>query len=492
MRATRAVLLLCPLGLLAGTAISLVAGCVVPQPNHCSASANEGDKTCLDRGQGMFCDGCRAENDGCVDEMPSEDCHVPPPESEGTTVGIESTGDEVTTVSPPTTDPPATSTGATPCTSNDDCSGTDTPFCSLDSGECVTCSGMPTDACAELDANLPVCVNDVCVQCAEGAADACTGTTPVCDGAANVCVCTAHDQCGEAACNFHTRECLPPETVVHVGGMMEFATLTEAVTSLADHAAGTIVVHTGTYGESVTVEGGRTLAFLSADGDPPIWHNHGGMPQLTVDGATVILDGLVLSLNQAMPAVPAIVVSGGDAWIDRSQIIDNDGGGISAQDDSALTLRNCFVGGDINDVSAVMISESRASVLYSTLAAGSFAQALALSCVEAVEVAVRGSIIVDRDEQGLPIDCPEADITYTAVEFEVSGEGNQNVGQMPADDPGSWFVGYPSGNFHLQDEGLTVFADIVSREPGDPSTDIDGHMRPTQADSPDYAGADVP
>jgi len=58
--------------------------------------------------------------------------------------------------------------------------------------------------------------------------------------------------------------------------------------------------------------------------------------------------------------------------------------------------------------------------------------------------------------------------------------------------PEQWFVGYGAGNFHLQNDGLSLFADIAQWQPGDPLTDIDGDPRPTTAGAADYAGADVP
>src|SRR5690606_21934680 len=141
--------------------------------------------------------------------------------------------------------------------------------------------------------------------------EACTGLTPACDEESNLCVpCTAHDQCGEAACNLYTGECLPGDAVVHVGGMgSDFLTISDAVASFGEGAQGTIVVHGGpSYNESAAVGGGRVLAFLAADGDLPEWIRTGqDTPQLTVNtGATVLLDGIRLSSNLSS-MVPALV-----------------------------------------------------------------------------------------------------------------------------------------------------------------------------------------
>src|SRR5690606_36945591 len=96
---------------------------------------------------------------------------------------------------------------------------------------------------------------------------------------------------------------------------------------------GTIIVHAAmpNYDEAVTVDGGRVLAFLAADdvATPPRWlQGAGGPPQLTVGDATVLMDGLQLSGNA--DAV-GLSVDGGRAWVDRSRIVQNSGGGVLAQ-----------------------------------------------------------------------------------------------------------------------------------------------------------------
>lgn len=88
--------------------------------------------------------------------------------------------------------------------------------------------------------------------------------------------------------------------------------------------------------------------------------------------------------------------------------------------------------------------------------------------------------------------CDEAEVTYSATESVVAGVGNQAVGEMDNTMPQLWFVGYGTGDFHLQNEGLTLFADVAQWRAGYPPTDIDGEARPTSDGDLDYAGADVP
>jgi hypothetical protein len=110
-----------------------------------------------------------------------------------------------------------------------------------------------------------------------------------------------------------------------------------------------------------------------------------------------------------------------------------------------------------------------------------------------VAVAVRNAILVTRG--GTPPDevaCPAADITYSATEGVVVGEGNVAVGMFPGGSPEDWFSNYAAGNFALQNDGLTLFADVAQWTTGDPPIDIDGDPRPAVDGTPDYAGADIP
>ncbi|MCX4240145.1 hypothetical protein [Paraliomyxa miuraensis] len=310
----------------------------------------------------------------------------------------------------------------------------------------------------------------------------------MCDDA-NTCVpCTEHEQCGEAACNLFTGGCLPADAVVHVGGAMpDFATIAAAVASFDMMMEGTIIVHAGSYNEALTVNGGRVLAFLVNDGDLPEWDTPAGnpaTPQLTVMDATVLIDGLQLSGNGSAMA-PGMRVDAGQAWVDRSRIVGNDGGGIVAQNAGELVLRNCFVGGDRSDVAALRVDGADATILYTTLGAG-YGTATALSCGGAFNVQARNSIFVARTD-GSEIPCVGATIDHCAAEMALGGT-NASVGPLDI----MWFTGYAAGDFDLSASGTTTFADIGQWQTGDPTIDIDGDLRPTTDGASDFAGADVP
>ncbi|MCX4246741.1 hypothetical protein [Paraliomyxa miuraensis] len=467
--------------MLAGVFIGLA--CWREDAEHCSY--NDGDSSCQARGLGQFCSACESSNHGCVDARPSEDCAATPEEDPASGPGpIGGDGDEE-------------STGgggpvASECAANAECSGA-TPFCDTGSGQCVSCEAMaqPDDACAGLSAAASVCGSTgACVQCEGEKASACGGTTPVCDGAANVCVgCSAHDQCGPAACNFFTGACLPEDAVVEVGSGLEFAQLSAALDALG--AEGTIIVHAGNYDESIAIDGERTIAFVAPASELPVWWaSVGAAPQLTVGaGAAVLMDHIQLSGNVSL-AHPGLLVQSGRVWLDRTRVVNNPGGGIELVDGAELTLRNGFVGGDDNDAVALSVEGSDARVIYSTLAAG-FGDAAALRCGLGVFVQARNSLFVGRTAAD-EIQCATALIDHSAMEMDLGGT-NQTLGVMPDT---SWFQGYGVGDLHLSSMAPSTIGTTAQWQTGepldDPPTDIDWDQRPAMAGAADYAGADVP
>ncbi|MCX4239629.1 right-handed parallel beta-helix repeat-containing protein [Paraliomyxa miuraensis] len=476
---------------LAGLVLGIVAGaCTYEIPSHCSNVG--GDATCRERGQGQFCDACVLDNDGCMEEMPGPSCHfVGEPETvdSSSSSGGSSSGDATQGTTSETDG--MTSTGSTttttdgPCIVDEDCSDVAAPLCDP-AGECVSCEQMsdPNAACAGLDPTTPVCEAGVCVQCTMEDATACEGMTPVCDDATNACVgCSAHEQCGEAACNLFTGACLPGSAIVHVGPGQTFTSIGAAVGSFVAGAEGTIIVHQGTYDEPVTVGGGRVLGLLASNGDLPLWALiGGGAPQLTVNEGTVLIDGLRLS-NNGSSMHPGMLLVGGQAWLDDARVVGNAGGGITAQG-GELVLRNCFVGAGVD--SNVLNSQSAVvDVLYSTLGAN-LGASTAITCNAASTVTVRNSLVVSRDA-GPEVVCPGASASHTAAEALLDGTDNLALGDMST----TWFQDYNGGDFHLTMPPISV-ANAARWEDGDPPADIDNQARPQIDGAPDVAGADVP
>lgn len=480
--------------------------------DHCAL--NEGDRYCAEmfperpycvQGQGECALG---DQYGCMAEVPAE-CHEPcgvlgadecaAGSSSGTDTGASS-GTGSGSGSGSESSGESSTTGPMPCVSDEECTDPGAPFCGV-TGECGACDGTkdPDGACAGVDPLHPLCVEGTCVACTPENPVVCDDQLLLCDEDTNACVpCTEHGQCGSGACELSVGTCFPGDFVVSVDGdgSADYPSVSAAVGAVAAGAHGVIVVHDygmdglTPYAASVLVDSGKVIALLAAPGETPILQGTGANPGLRAEGAgtSLYMDGLQVSQATGL----GLRVNAARAWADRSRIVQNSGGGVLAESGAELVLRNCFVGGSLDDVDALQVNGATASVLYSTLGSGTF-NASALTCNAPIAVDVRNSLLVTRG--GTPPDevaCPAAAITYTATEGAVGGEGNAAVGMFPGGSPGDWFRGYTTGDFSLQNQGLTVFADIAQWNTNDPLLDIDGDPRPAVDGTPDYAGADVP
>ncbi|WP_181234276.1 hypothetical protein [Enhygromyxa salina] len=225
---------------------------------------------------------------------------------------------------------------------DEDCTAPMMPFCDLDNGVCVGCdeTADPDGSCAGADPNMPVCEGAACVQCTADVQSACTGTTPICDVAGNVCVgCVDHEQCSDSACNFAEGNCFDPANILHVDGnngvicgaadgseALPYCTVGAAIVNAPNESV--IVIHEligeAAYQEDTTVTG--TLAMFAAVGDAPILRGFNGNPAVTVAVAgTLFMRGIQISLSTA----PGFRVNGGAAWVESSRIVNNPGGGWS-------------------------------------------------------------------------------------------------------------------------------------------------------------------
>jgi hypothetical protein len=499
----------------AGVGFGVTLGCLTTRPrlNHCSYQ--EGDATCEMRypDERPFCnwggEGCgySPAADGCVATRPSDECYSPCGgdavfEESSSCFGAASSSSDDGGGSTMDTDGSATATetmdasessttGPMPCAVDDECTDSVAPFCDPVSGQCVPCAAMddPDAACAGLDPGAPLCVGGSCVQCTAEDPVVCDEQLLLCDGASNACVpCGEHAECGSGACELGVGTCFPPGEVVHVDGDggQDFTTVAAAVASVGSGLHGVIVVHEQDSGlgyPSATVDQGKTIALLAAAGEAPSVQGTGANPGLRIVGArtAAYVDGLEVS----NAAVAGVVVDGAFAWVDRSSIVGNDGGGILAQNSAELTLRNCFAGGDVSDRTAVSIDGSVALLLYSTLGAG-FGDAASLSCNGTSTVEVRNSLFIARADAD-EIQCGSATIEHSAAEMDLGGT-NTALGAMAT----TWFMGYGSGDFHLVASAPITIATTAQWETDDPSVDIDGDSRPAVDGVPDVAGADVP
>lgn len=496
--ALRTALLMTATVSLLGTGCEVVS--VSANLDHCTY--NDGDRYCagLDPTR-PYCtqgdDSCNLGGfTGCVADVTPE-CHAPCgvlPEDEcmargssGSDTGTASGTDSQTGTE---SDSDSTSTGLMPCVGNEDCPDAAAPFCEPDSGECVRCDGLGDGdaACAGVDPLIPLCVDGACVECTPQDPLVCDDQLLLCDAATNACVaCTAHEQCAAGACDVSEGRCFDPDNVLLVGMGQPYMSITAALDDVGammlDPAV--LVLHGGaSFDETATVSAG-TLAIVAADSEQPQWINSSVMaPTLTVTGMQTRVYLHRLRLAQNGNDLGLVLDDGATVDVRRGRIVNNTGGGILAQNGAELTLRNSFVGGDV-EVIGVEVTDASASIVYSTISASTFGATPALGCTNPVAVDVRNSIIVTQG--GTPpdeISCAGAIVSNSATE---SGVGPFDIG---------WFANYNAGDFSLTTMGMPsgadTFVDIAEWQLGDPATDIDGDLRPTTDQTPDYAGADIP
>ena len=505
-----------------GLGMGLAMGClnVRPDPNHCSNL--DGDRTCEERypGERTFCAwgtcGPTPGEDGCVAERPADDaCYSPCGDGArfdddasclvdtSSSSGEESTstGEETGTESGSSE---SSTTGPMPCVDNGDCPDAAAPLCEPSSGECVTCDAFGAEAdaaCAGLDPMAPLCVSGTCVACTPENPIVCDDQLLLCDGGTNSCVpCTEHGQCGSGACELAVGRCFPDDFVVHVDGdptampMPDYTSINAAVDAVDDGTHGVIIVHeldgAGSYqtaGMGLRINGGKTVALLAAPGEGPILQGTNMNPGLRVEGAgtVVYMDGLRLRNGD----VQGLLVDGAFAWVDRSRIVQNTGGGVLAQGGAELTLRNCFVGrnGDqFADTRGITASDAMLRLVYDTIAANEGTGAsgpVSVACDGATSGEVRNSIVAAGDDT---IACAGVSFSFNVVDTNGLAGSDNDVLSF---DPG-WFPNIAMSDFHI---GMgPPFADVARWQTDDPATDIDGGLRPTVDGTADYAGADVP
>ncbi len=444
--------------------------------------------------------GCGSEDSPADDESSTGDDSVTSttdssgdPSGDRTTLedssSLTMTGDETASGTDPTE-----TTGPSDCQVSADCTDPNHPVC-LDH-ECVPCTETFDGdmACNAKNEARPVCLGDGhCVQCARGNAAACGDTTPVCDEGTSTCVgCTYHEQCAATACDIATGACFDDGCVIDVedGESIGTAVTNECV----------LIVHAGGFAERVQINGEK-IALLGAEGDSPYVGGEAGNGQPSFDisgGAVVYIQGLRINGNDGSGL--GIDVDGSTLYLDRTEVVENTGGGITLSNAANAQVRNSFVGGAIGIPALEVASGSSASVLYTTLG-GSFSTSPALTCIAPGDVLVRNSILVARS--GNPeVACAAASISYSATE-STPGTGNVMLGVMGDPEAMDWFDDYDNGGFELANPPAAVLtaaqwrvADPVADPPrlaDDPAVDIGGSdLRPTEDMAADVAGADVP
>jgi hypothetical protein len=378
---------------------------------------------------------------------------------------------ETASVDPDTTSPDESSSSSSGCSEIE---------------TCVPCNELPESACGEAFVDRPVCDADsgLCMQCSDTNTSQCEGTTPVC--AEGQCVaCSFHEECPATACNASTGACFDDRCVRHVDGDggQDYSTLS---TALADGCVVLLHERDGDvpYNESLGISG-LTIAILAAEGEHPVVQGIGGAPSILVeDDATVFLQQVRLRGNTGASGLSLIDST---VYVDNSQIIQNDGGGIVASG-GELLVRNSFIGSNggnsFSPTTGVAAEGTNLNIVYTTIAFNEGDGADSFQCTTTTGT-LRNSIVVGSDPSSF--DCPGVFADHTAFDDDVAGGGNVDV--SPAS--GSWFVN-PTSDFHLTVAGSAVFADLAEWTTGDPAVDIDGtEPRPNSDGAADVAGADV-
>ncbi len=495
-----------------GMTTGIVFGCYRLAPEHCGN--NEGDASCPD---GTFCDGCSAENNGCVAKMPSDACYFPDgfgnevegESSSGTSGAMsESTEDEPTTTTGSET---SSTTGPIPgCVGDADCTDPLLPFCDP-SGECVTCEGLsdPDGACAELDAQAPVCAGGVCVQCTTDRQGVCSGQTPVCVATNECAACTEHHECPDSACHLdgmNQGACFEPTEVTMVANAAELAA---AVSNIGD-GRGVIVLQGPTsYSESVNIAGDAEVAILGPSSAVLSGTSGLPIPSLNVGGNAIVY---LAGPSVANGDFNGVACSGTSMWLDDSAVRNNVQLGMDVSGDCALrlrrtvvasnlgggidiaggelTMRNSVVGRNGDDLTSsiggLRLDGTATAITYSAAVGNEATNANrgSLFCLGGESGSIRNSILVGSGDS--ITGCDSLTFESNAVDGTALGGSNDNVGTVMA----GWFIDLGINDYHLTTVGEAEFVGIASWQKGDPMTDIDGDPIPT--DMASFPGYDQP
>jgi len=336
-------------------------------------------------------------------------------------------------------------------------------------------------------------------------------------------ICMDHAECSSGVCDLGSGACVPDQRIRWVDqaavglpadGSREapFATLGAALAQFDGTDDGTDVaalrVREGVYAEtilaqrfSVVVVGER----LNARPRLEVRRSAGSIA--TVDGVRLVLDGIDVSGDGA---VPALDVVDGSLVFARGILFNYEGGGIAVAGTAGLSIRNAIIsrtgravpptessetGGSpdddsgnaaASDVVAALRLEAGATadLVYSTLVGNLGTPGRAtIACNGAVTLRIRNSVVVGEDAPS--IDCSSAVIRNTLVDRDFDGEGVVVVDAYEFD----WFESPLLGDFSLTAAGEARFREVARWANGDPLTDLFGRPRVTVDGTTDYAGA---
>ncbi len=364
------------------------------------------------------------------------------------------------------------------------CSGS-APFCV--EGTCLGCDALesPDETCAAADPAHPVCSESGCVQCGPLDASLCMEDTPICGDDGMCRGCMAHDEC-DSACDLESGRCFDEAVVIGEDATVATGELSMLIDAMApgERLAIRIVPGSQCVLDTLTIDDDTAVALLGEPGARPCITSWDDRAAITVaDESVLYLVDVRLEESYGL----AVEARGASIYAERAELVNNSGGAVSVSQDAYLSLRNTIVGGDRNNVAVVSTHSSTVELSYATVVAG-FGDAQGVVCEGDNAVSIRNSIVLSEASLG-EIDCPEADVRYSALEA-VFGEGNVAVGEV---DTGRWFMDYTRGDLHLRSDAIGMpFEGVAVWSETDPVLDIDGDPRPADVDAADWAGADIP
>jgi hypothetical protein len=497
------------------------AACRSSGRTHCADA--DGDATCAAHhpdGSRPYCvrGACAPQSsDGCVAAPPTDPtcalpcggdtdgmCATDGGTSSSSGMGTDSTSSSsgpasTTMIADDTSSSPGSSSSTTGPATCDVCPA-EQPIC-VD-GNCTPCDVLedPQGACTAIDPDRPLCVAGMCGQCSELDTTHCTGTVPVCDEITFTCVaCTAHEQCSASACLLGEGSCLPPDRVWYVDGdnascgsadgtpAAPYCTIAEGLAQIGQAQRGTIRVAAsgGPYSETFEIGANRIVAILPTGANDVVVITGSGVPTFALENSTLVVERLRLQGNGQAPAIEA---SNSGVWLDRMEIVQNQGGGISLGDASELHARNSVIGAGgtaLGERHAVYADGSTFDLLYTTIAGNDGTLAPSIRCVSGGAGTVRNSAVIGLDAPS--ISCIGIAVDTSVIDtMGLGGMGNVEVDMWN----GGWFLDAAGGDFRVT-RG-TLLDDVAIWTLGDPPLDLEGAARPATDGALDVAGADRP
>lgn len=413
----------------------------------------------------------------------------------------------------------------------------DAPFCNA--GSCVGCDGLATDPCPGVDPATPVCdpESGTCTTCSahdQCESGACRYETGECFGTTNQLWVDAVAACASATGQEDAPFCTVTEAVQVVNGQAANEPWVIHLAGAASPYEGGLSPESGkplaligpasglearidaTAGDNITIFGGGEFyasdIVLSQDGsgdtlacsNGSIWFERGAVEgsnfntnvdlgactavfrntsvtnhEMGLDlssVAVVTLDGVEITNGSGA------MITAGDITIERSYIHDAYvAGGIDVTG-GTLTMRNSYVVQNGYNIGNVFVRDGgQIDIAYSTLMERGF------DCAPSAAGVVRNSIVNSFDST----QCGSVTVSNSAVLPSAGGLPSGSNVQFESEDLAAMFMLTGDLRYQLLAAPALV-ADLAVWRDGDPPQDHDGDPRPTENESPDFAGADVP